>query len=322
MAMPFRLLSAAFMLFVTPALHAQQAWPAKPVKLIISNSPGSTPDVVARLVAEGLKGLGQTWFIENRPGGDGVIGAEAAARSAPDGYTYYFGSTVAIAVTPHLFKNPPYDPLRDFTPVAMVIDSGPSAISVSPDLPVRNVPELIALAKSQPGKLSYSVTVAVLAVHAEWFSQVAGIKMTQVTYKDIGPATQDVLAGRVPVMVNALSPMVPHIRAGKLRLIAVTSLKRLAAWPDTPTVAETLPGFEAEAWVSLVAPAGTPADIVQRVNREMDRVVRTPQFREPVQKFSWDNLNGASTPQAMSAFYRAEKDKWGKIMRDIGMQPQ
>ena len=310
------------MLVSLGSAQAQQ-WPAKPVKLILSNSAGSAPDVVARLFTEPLsRAFGQPWVIDNRPGGEGVVGADAAAKSAPDGYTFYLGTIVAIAVTPHLVKAAPYDPLRDFTPVAMVIDSGPSAISVNAQLPIRSIPELVAYAKAQPGKLSYSATVAILGVHGEWFKRVAGIQMTQVTYKDAAQATQDALAGRVPVMVNALAPMVPHIRTGKLRLIAVTSAQRLAAWPDVPTVAEYYPGYEAEGWLSLVAPTGTPADIVQRVNREMDRIVKTPQFLEPVRKFSWSNLNGASTPQELARFYRAEYEKWGRIMREVGIQPQ
>ena len=309
------------MLVSLGSAQAQQ-WPARPVKLILSNSAGSAPDVVARLFTEPLsRAFGQPWVIDNRPGGEGVVGADAAAKSAPDGYTFYLGTIVAIAVTPHLVKAAPYDPLRDFTPVAMVIDSGPSAISVNAQLPIHSIPELVAYAKAQPGKLSYSATVAILGVHGEWFKHVAGIQMTQVTYKDTAQATQDALAGRVPVMVNALAAMVPHIRTGKLRLIAVTSAKRLAAWPDVPTVAEYYPGYEAEGWLSLVAPTGTPADIVQRVNREMDRIVRTPQFLQPVQKFSWSNLNGASTPQELARFYRAEYEKWGKIMREVGIQP-
>jgi tripartite-type tricarboxylate transporter receptor subunit TctC len=193
---------------------------------------------------------------------------------------------------------------------------------VHPELPIRNVPELVAYAKANPGKLSFSATVAVITVQGLWFSQVAGIQMTPVNYKDPAQATQDALAGRTPVMVNALAPMVSHIRAGKLRMVAVTSAKRLAAWPDVQTVAESYPGFEAEGWLSLVAPTGVPAEIITRVNREMERIVRSPQFREPVQKFSWDNLNGASTPQALAQFYKAEREKWGKVIRDIGMQPQ
>lgn len=302
--------------------HSQTGWPVKPIRLFLSNSPGSAPDLVARVTTEQLtRALGQSWIIENRPGGEGVIGAEAAARSAPDGYNFYAASIVAVAIAPNLVKNIPYDPLKDFTPVAMIVDSGPSGIAVHPDLPVNTFPELVTLAKSQPGKLSYSITVAFLNISQEWLNRVAGIQMTQINYKDTGQAVQDAVSGRVPVMVNSVGTVMPHIRAGKMRFLAVTSLKRLPAFPDVPAVAEFYPGYESEGWLSLAAPAGTPAEVVNRVNREMERIVRDTQFTQAVQKFFWANNIGASTPQVLSAFYRAERDKWGKIIRELGIQP-
>ncbi len=307
---------------ITAQAGAQSGWPNKPVRLILSNSPGSAPDLVARITAEQLtRSLGQTWVIENRPGGEGVIGADAAAKSAPDGYTFYVASIVAVAVSPHLIKNIPYDSLKDFAPVAMIVDSGPTGIAVHVDLPVKTFPELIELAKKQPGKLSYSSTVAFLGISTEWLNRLAGIDMVQISYKETARAIQDVVSGRVPVMINSMGTSLPQVRAGKLRLIAVTSAKRLPAFPDLPTVAETIPGYEAEGWLSLAAPAGTPGDIVSRVNREMDRIVKDAQFTQAVQKFVWANNIGASTPPALSAFYRAEREKWGKIIRELGIQP-
>jgi len=304
-------------------LQAQTVWPAKPIRLILSNSPGSAPDVVGRITADQLgRALGQSWIIENRPGGEGVIGADAAAKSAPDGYTFYVASIVAVAVSPHLVRNIPYDSLRDFSPVAMIVDSGPSGIAVHPDVPAKTFPELVALAKNQPRKLSYSTTVAFLSISQEWLNKVAGINMTQINYKETSQAIQDVTSGRVQVMVNSVGTALPLIRAGKLRFLAVTSLKRLPQFPDIPAVAETYPGYESEGWLSLAAPAGTPADIVARVNREMDRIVKDAQFTQLVQKFIWANNIGASTPAALSVFYRAEREKWGKIVRDLGIQPK
>lgn len=318
-----RHLLPAICLLLSGVTQAQAPWPSKPIRLILSNSAGSAPDLVARVTSDQLaRALGQSWIIENRAGGEGVIGADAAAKSPPDGYTFYVASIVAVAVSPHLVKNIPYDSLRDFAPVAMIVDSGPSAIAVHPDLPAKTFPELVALAKSQPGKLSYSVTVAFLNISQEWLNRLAGISMTQINYKDTPLAVQDALSGRVPVMVNSVGTALPHIRAGKMRFLAVTSLKRLPAFPDVPTVAETYAGYESEGWASLAAPAGTQAEVVTRVNREMDRIVRDPQFNQAVQKFVWANNNGASTPQALSAFYRAERDKWGKIIRELGIQPQ
>ena len=317
-----RWLAAAALMVVTGAVQAQ-AWPARPVRLFLSNSAGSAPDLVARVTADQLqKALGQTWIIENRPGGEGVIGAEAVARAAPDGYSFYQASIVAIAVQPHVVKNLPYDTLKDFAPVAMIVDSGPSAIAVHPSLPVKTFPELVALAKTQPGKISYSVTVAFLSVSAQWLNKLAGVDMTEVNYKETGRAVQDGLSGQVPVMFNSLGTPMQHIKAGKMRLLAVTSLKRLPSMPDVPTIAEYYPGYESEGWASMAAPAGTPAEIVNRVNREMDRIVKDPQFAAAVGKFYWANFGGASTPQALAGFYRSERDKWGKIVKELGIQPQ
>ncbi len=313
----------ALCLCLSGGADAQSAWPAKPIRLILSNSPGSAPDLVARVTTDQLgKALGQSWIVENRAGGEGVIGADAAAKSAPDGYTFYVASIVSVAIAPSLVKNIPYDSIRDFVPVAMIVDSGPSAIAVHPDLPAKTFPELIALAKTQPGKLSYSITVAFLNISQEWLNKLAGISMQQINYKDTSQAVQDALSGRVPVLVNSAGTALPHIRSGKLRFLAVTSLKRMPAFPDVPAVAEFYPGYESEGWLSLAAPAGTPADIVNRVNREMDRIVRDAQFSQAVQKFVWANNGGASTPQALAALYRTERDKWGKIIRELGIQPQ
>jgi tripartite-type tricarboxylate transporter receptor subunit TctC len=318
----FRLVLAAIALVVGTAGNAQSPWPVKPVRLLISNSAGSAPDLVARVTAEQLaRTLGQPWVIENRPGGEGVIGAEAAAKSAPDGYTFYVATIVAVAVAPHLVKNIPYDPIRDFAPVAMIVDSGPSAIAVHPDLPANSFPELVALAKKQPGKLSYTATVAFLNISQEWLNKTAGINLTQINYKDTGQAVQDNVSGRVPIMVNSIGTALPLVRAGKLRLLAVTSAKRLPAFPDVPAVAEFYPGYESEGWLSLVVPSGTPADIITRVNREMERIVKDSQFTQAVQKFVWANNNGARTPQELSTLYRNEREKWGKIIRELGIQP-
>jgi tripartite-type tricarboxylate transporter receptor subunit TctC len=318
-----RCMLIALSLCLSGHVNAQSVWPAKPIRLILSNSPGSAPDLVARVTTDQLgKAMGQSWIVENRAGGEGVIGADAAAKSAPDGYTFYVASIVSVAIAPYLVKNIPYDSLRDFAPVAMIVDSGPSAIAVHPDLPAKTFPDLVSLARSQPGKLSYSITVAFLNISQEWLNRLAGISMQQVNYKDTSQAVQDALTGRVPVLVNSVGTALPHIRSGKLRFLAVTSLKRLPAFPDIPTVAEFYPGYESEGWLSLAAPAGTPADIVSRVNREMDRIVRDAQFSQAVQKFVWANNNGASTPQALAATYRAEREKWGKIIRELGIQPQ
>lgn len=317
----FVLAVAVGLLAALADVRAQPGWPAKPVRLIISNSPGSAPDLVARLTADRLsRATGQQWIVDNRPGAEGIIGAEAAAKSPPDGYTFFLANGTTMAVTPHLLKSIPYDPVKDFSPVAMIIDSGPNGLAVHPDIPAKTLPELIALAKSQPGRFSYSVTVPFLAVASAWLVKAGGMDMVQIQYKSTPQAMQDALAGRVPIMYNSMGTVQALVRSGKLRLLAVTSIKRLAQWPDVPTAAETLPGYEAEGWNSLAAPAGTRADIVNRVNREMQIIVRSPEFLRPLEKFTWTNLNGASTPQALAEFYRAEREKWGRIIRDLGIE--
>jgi len=310
-------------LFLCGTAQAQSVWPTKPVRLIITNSAGSAPDLVARLAAEQLaRATGQQWIVENRPGGDGIIGAEAAARSAPDGYNFFLANGTAMAVTPHLMKSLPYDPEKDFAPVAMLIDSGPVGVAVHPDFPAKTLPELIALAKAQPGKHAYSVSVAFLAVAGAWLNRTAYINLTQIQYKDTPQSVQDALAGRVPVMFNSMGTLDPLVRSGKMRLLAVTSIKRLAIWPDVPTVAETIPGYEAEGWNALTVRAGSPQEVINRVNREMQTIVKSPQFLQPLQKFVWTNINGARTPAELTEYFRAEREKWGGIVRDLGIKPR
>lgn len=302
---------------------AQPPWPLKPVRLIITNSAGSAPDLVARLAAEQLaRATGQPWIVDNRPGGDGIIGAEAAARAAPDGYGFFLANGTAIAVTPHLVKSLPYDPERDFAPVAMLIDSGPVGMAVHPDFPAQTLAELISLAKAQPDKHAYSVSVAFLAVAGAWFNKAADIKLTQIQYKETPQSVQDALAGRVPVMFNSMGTLEPLVRSGKMRLLAVTSIKRLAIWPDTPAIAETIPRYEAEGWNALTVRAGAPQEIINRVNREMQTIVKSPQFLQPLQKFVWTNLNGAKTPAELSQYFRGEREKWGSIVRELGIKPR
>jgi tripartite-type tricarboxylate transporter receptor subunit TctC len=305
------------------AAHAQSTWPAKPVRLLVANSAGSAPDSIARVTADMLgRATGQSWIVDNRAGGEGIIAAEAAAKAAPDGYTFFFATVTTIAVTPHLRKSLPYDPLKDFTPVAMVVDSGPCAIAVHTDVPVKSLPELIALSKASPAKLSYSVTVAFLGAAGSWLTNATRMDMVPVAYKDTPQAIQDAMAGRVPVMLNALATVEQVVRSGKMRMIAVTSANRVPSWPDVPTVAETVPGYEANGWLSLAARAGAHADIVNRVNREMNAIVRNGEYRQRLEKLSWFNLEGASSPQSMSEFYRSEFTKWGTILREAGVKPQ
>ena len=323
MSRRYRNLLLASLFVVVANAHGQSAWPNKSVRLLVPNSAGSAPDAIARLTTEMLsRAVGQQWVVDNRPGGDGIIATEAAAKSSPDGYTFLFASVTPVAITPHLKKALPYDPVKDFTPVAMIIDSGPNGLAVQSDLPVKTLADLIALSKSSPGKISYSVTVSFLGAVGVWLTSSTGMDMAQVNYKDTGQAIQDAMAGRVPVMLNAMATVEQVVRSGKMRMIAVTSAKRVPQWPDVPTVGETVPGYEANAWLSLAARAGTAPDIVNRVNKEMSSIVRNPQYLKSLEKLSWTNLNGANTPEGLVGFYRVEFDKWGKILRDAGVKPE
>ena len=323
MTIVFKFLFLACLSIVGSQVHAQSAWPIKPVRLLVPNSAGSAPDAIARLTTEMLsKAVGQQWVVDNRPGGDGIIATEAAAKSSPDGYTFLFASVTPVAITPHLKKALPYDPVKDFTPVAMIIDSGPNGIAVQSDLPVKTLSDLITLSKNSPGKMSYSVTVSFLGAVGVWLTSSTGMDLVQVNYKDTGQAIQDAMAGRVPVMLNAMATVEQVVRSGKMRMIAVTSAKRVPQWPDVPTVGETVPGYEANAWLSIAARAGTAPDIVSRVNKEMSVIVRNPQYLKSLEKLSWTNLNGANTPEGLVGFYRLEFDKWGKILRDAGVKPE
>lgn len=323
MTRQIRYLLLASLFIVVAKVDAQSAWPSKSVRLLVPNSAGSAPDAIARLTTEMLsRAVGQQWVVDNRPGADGIIATEAAAKSSPDGYTFLFASVTPVAITPHLKKVLPYDPVKDFTPVAMIIDSGPNGIAVQSDLPVRSLPDLIALSKGSPGKVSYSVTVSFLGAVGTWLTSATGMDMVQVNYKDTGQAIQDAIAGRVPVMLNAMATVEQVVRSGKMRMVAVTSAKRVPQWPDVATVGETVPGFEANAWLSLAARAGTAPDIVIRVNNEMSSIVRNPQYLKSLEKLSWTNLNGANTPEGLVGFYRVEFEKWGKILREAGVKPE
>jgi tripartite-type tricarboxylate transporter receptor subunit TctC len=313
----------ALLLVLSTAAHAQSAWPNRQVRLLVPNSTGSAPDFVARVGLEMLsRTTGQQWVVDNRPGGEGIIAAEAASKSAPDGYTFFFATITPIAITPHLKKSLPYDPMKDFTAVAMVIDSGPNGIAVDQSLPVKSLPELIAYSRANPGKLSYGFTVSFLRAMGAWLTNATRMDMVPIVYKDTGQAIQDSIAGRVPVMLNAMPTIEQAVQSGKMRMIAVTSAKRLAKWPEVPTVGETVPGYEANAWLSFAARAGTPAEIVNRVNKEMNVIVRDAQFQQRLEKFAWANVGGANNPPALAKFYRDEYDKWGKILRDAGVRPE
>jgi len=316
------LLLGAAALLPVQGLHAQ-TWPNKPVKWILSQPAGSGPDVISRYVAEHLaKALGEPIVIENRPGGQNVIGAQAAARSAPDGYTFYYGTTAAIVTNVYTFKSLPYDPKKDFTPVAMVGRS-PFLIAASPAANVKSLGDALALAKAQPEKINIGTEgpKTFSGMLADMVATLGGVKFTQVPYQKAPEAVQDAIGGRVQLLSLPSAALIPQIKAGRLLALAVSTPQRLPGLPDTPTIGETFAGFEYTGWNILFAPAGTPPEIVARVNRELDRILRTPEVVERMLSMG-SIAEGTGNPQAVGAFVTAEFERWARLVKQIGLQPE
>ena len=316
------LLLGAAALLPVQGLHAQ-TWPNKPVKWILSQPAGSGPDVISRYVAEHLaKALGEPIVIENRPGGQNVIGAQAAARSAPDGYTFYYGTTAAIVTNVYTFKSLPYDPKKDFTPVAMVGRS-PFLIAASPAANVKSLGDALALAKAQPEKINIGTEgpKTFSGMLADMVATLGGVKFTQVPYQKAPEAVQDAIGGRVQLLSLPSAALIPQIKAGRLLALAVSTPQRLPGLPDTPTIGETFAGFEYTGWNILFAPAGTPPEIVARVNRELDRILRTPEVVERMLSMG-SIAEGTGNPQAVGAFVTAEFERWAKLVKQIGLAPE
>ena len=307
-----------------PGLTLAQAYPAKPVRIIVPYPPGGIGDTVTRALAQGMAlQMGQPFVIENKPGASQMIGAELVAKAAPDGYTLFLGSVTSLAINVNSQKKMSYDPARDFAPVSMAFFS-PLYLVVNPAVPANSVRELIALARAQPGKLTFASIGQGGSIHlaGELFRSMAGLEMTHVPYKGSAPALTDVIGGQVSLMFDAGVSALPQVRAGKLRALAVTSAKRSSSAPELPTVAEAanLPGFEATIWFGLVAPSGTPREIVARLSQEFARVSRQAALRE---RFAPQGVElAATTPEEFAEIIRAEIPKWGKVLRDANVAPE
>ena len=305
-------------------LSGAQGYPNRAVKIVVPYPPGGIGDTVTRALAQGMaEQMGQPFVIDNKPGASQMIGAELVAKAPADGYTLFLGSVTSLAINVSSQKKMNYDPARDFAPVAMAFFS-PLYLVVNPAVPAANVRELIALAKAQPGKLSFASIGQGGSIHlaGELFRSMAGLDMTHVPYKGSAPALIDVIGGQVSLMFDAGVSALPQVRAGKLRGLAVTSAKRSASAPELPTVAEAgnLPGYEATIWFGLVAPAATPRDVVARLSQEFARVARQPALRE---RFAPQGVELASTtPEEFADIIRAEIPKWGKVLRDANVAPE
>ena len=300
----------ALALIVAAAVAQGTAYPAKPVRIVVPSSPGGGTDILARVLAQKLsESQGQQFVVENRPGAGQVIGIEAVARSAPDGYTLLMAAS-AIVINEVLYAKPPYDTLRDFVPVTLGA-SLPNILVVHPALPVKSVRELIALAKARPGQLNYSSAGSGTSPHLsmELFRLMAGITLTHVPYKGTGPATVDLVAGQVQLSMPNVLTALPQIKGGKLRGLGVTSAKRATGLPDIPAIAETLPGYEAIQWYGLLAPAGTPREIVNKVQAETARILVLPEVKARLAADGADAVG--NRPEEFAAYIRTEIAKWG-----------
>jgi len=319
-----RLLAAliATTAFAGAAVHAQQPYPSKPIRIVVPYPPGGFNDTLGRtLAAKFQEAWGQPAIVDNKPGANTVIGTDAVAKAAPDGYTLLVVA-FPFAVTPSLIRNLPYDTLRDFAPVALCAQS-PNVLVVNPGLPVKSVAELVALAKSQPDGLSYASTGNGSSNHIsmELFKTLAGVKLVHVPYKGSAPAVVDLLSGQVQVMFDNAPNVMPQVRAGKLRALAQSGAKRSAVAPDLPTVAEAgVPGYEVTVWFGLVAPAGTPREIVTKLNGEVLRILAMPDVRERFLALGVEPLG--STPTEFATHIRVQMDKWAKVVKDAGVKAE
>ena len=316
----FRRLPA--LLLAALCLPALAQYPAKPVKMIVPYAAGGTTDVLARIVADKLtQSLGQPVVIEYKPGAGGTIGADAAAKSPPDGYTIVMGAPGSHSTAPSLYAKLPFDPVKDFAPIVHVANV-PNSIIVHPTVPVKSVVELIAYAKANPGKLTYGSagTGATTHLTGELFALLADVKLTHVPSKGSAQAMIDLLGGQIQMMFENLPGAASQIRSGKLRGLAVTSLRRSPAFPDLPAVSETLPGFEVVAWFALFAPAGTPPAIVARLNAETDRALKLADVREKIAQAGSDPIGG--TPDELARFLAGDIAKWARVTREAGIKPQ
>jgi tripartite-type tricarboxylate transporter receptor subunit TctC len=310
---------ALSLLMGLPALA--DSYPSRTIKMIVPYPPGGTTDMLGRMVADQLQtGLAATVVVENKPGAGTTIGAEQVARSEPDGYTLLMATSTTLAINKTLYKNLPYDPVKDFTPIALVAGV-PFALIVNPSLPVKTLSEFIAYAKSKPG-LAYGSAGNGSPQHlgAEMLKAAAGIDIRHVAYRGSMPAMLDVIAGHIPFMVVDLQPALPQIREGKVRALGVTTAKRVAAAPEIPTLAEGgLAGFELVAWQGVVAPAGVPRPIVDQLAAQIEKLVADPATREKFKMMALESLP-ASTPDSFAAYVKSEGDRWAKIVRASGAE--
>ena len=317
------LFSLIFSLNHAPAF-AQNAFPTKPIRFIVPYPPGGPLDTIARLTGQQVsQRLGQPVIIENKPGAGGNLGADAVAKSAPDGYTILMGAVATHAINPTLYKKMPYDAAKDFAPITLLV-STPNVLVINSSVKARSVTELIALAKREPGKLNFGSGSNGSAGHlaGELFKSMANVDMTHVPYKGSAPAQQDLLAGQIQIMFDNLASAMPQIKAGKLNALAVTTAQRSGFAPDLPTIAESggaaLAGFDISTWFGVFAPAGTPKEIIAVFNQEFNRAIRVAEVKEKLDGMGAEAVG--TTPEAFQSYIKTEASKYADVIKKSGAQ--
>ena len=302
-----------------------QAWPQRPVTVIVPQAAGNSPDVLCRVITDRLsRALGQQFVVENRPGAANVVGVQAAARAAPDGYTFLFATSAALVTNPYTFKTLSYDPVRDFEPVAMVARSN-HVLLVHPSVKANTLAELIALEKAAPGSMSMAVDGPrnLSGLMGQYLNKVAGTSFVMVPYNTIANAIQDSITARTQVTIQSASVAETHIREGALRPLAVAGSKRISAVPGVPAIAETLPSIDLQGWFMVLAPAKTPADIVQRLSAEIGKVLTDPEVQRSAATLGFEiDPNGPVAPSAATEFLKKELASSGRIINELGIEPQ
>jgi tripartite-type tricarboxylate transporter receptor subunit TctC len=310
------------LLLLTPLAAPAQGWPAKPVRLVLSQPPGSSPDILARMLGERLQRLwGQPIVVENRPGGQNIIGAQVAARATPDGYTFYYATTAALVVNVYTFKSLPYDPRKDFVPVTM-IGLSPFVLAVNPSVPATTLTELVAWAKANPEKLNVATegTKTLSGLLTDMIGATGGMKIVHVPYNGVQPGILDTIAGRTLATVQSSTALSAHLKRGALRPIAVSFPKRVTGLEQVPTIGETWPGFEYVGWHGLAAPTGTPEEAIRRFSRDLDALMKQPDVAAKLVDLGVIPEGGS--PEQMAAFLREEHVRWAKLVKEIGVVPE
>ncbi len=294
-----------------------QAYPAKSIRLIVPLAPGGGNDTIARLIGQKISpSLGQQVVVDNRAGAGGLIGAEMAAKSPPDGYTLLLGNVATMTIIPNSQKKVPYDPLKDFQPVSLIA-SAPLLVVVHPSLPVSTIKELVSLSRAKPGAINYASNGIGTSTHlaTEMFSMMAGVKWVHVPYKGLSLAMTDLLSGQVPLMFSSAVAMLPHVKNGKLRAIAMTGTRRAQAIPDVPTVAEAgVKGYESGSWYGIVAPSNTPRPIIDRLNKEIVAVVKSKEIQDRLNNEAV--IPSGNSPEEFAAHIRSEFERMGRVIRE------